>query len=88
MITLISPGFFIAADRAGSLDEAIGQEAIAGGTVQLFDLMFHDIPALIDLPENSLDDLRLSGSRGSTEIVEPDIEPPVDVAMDDKIMVA
>ena len=50
--------------------------------------MFIDIPRLVDFVEDVLDDLGLQRGAGAPEVVERDVEPLVDVAVDGVVAVA
>ena len=54
LITLITSGLFVTADRAGSLDETISQETLALVAVDLLDLLLYQLVLFMQALENTL----------------------------------
>ena len=87
LITLVSPSPFISAVRTSSGHISICKESLALWAVELLRLFFCYISMVVHFGEDVLDDLSLERSAGTSEVVEGDVEPLVDVTMDSVVMV-
>ena len=87
-IALVAAGTLASAVGTLSLNEAVGQEAAALGTVELLDLAFGDVSMLINLAEDRLYDLGLLLGAGASEVIEGNVEPFIDITVYGMIMIA
>ena len=87
-IALIAAGTLASAVGTLSLNEAVGQEAAALGTVELLDLAFGDVSMLINLAEDRLYDLGLLLGAGASEVIEGNVKPFIDITVYGMIMIA
>jgi hypothetical protein len=88
IVALVSPCPRGTAMRAGALYEAVGKETVTIWAIELFQLMFADIPRIVDFLEYLLDDFGLLFGTGTSEIIEGNIEPRVDITVNCMVTVA
>ena len=88
VFALISPGIIISAVGTGSPDKAIRQKALTARTVELFDAAFFYVALPVAAPEDGLDNIGLFRGGSAAELVKGDVEPFVDIVVDNKIAVA
>src|SRR6056297_3053360 len=88
MLTLITPGIFVAAVRTGAPYKAIGQKAPAAVTIQLLDSRLADIPVGIHLPKNILYNFSLFRTRCAAEMIKINMKPLINIVVHHKIAVA
>ena len=88
LVALISSCILVGAQRALSLDEAIGQEGVVCFAVGLDGCLFLQEAVLVEFCEDVLSNVCLLGGGGATEDVEANVEPLVDFCVQFVVLVA
>ena len=86
--TLIPPGIPVIAVGAGSLHVTIRQEAAVVFAVELLHAALGDETRLVHFPEKVLHHLGLHRAAGTTEMIEFNFEPPVNIPMNRMVPIA
>lgn len=82
LITLVSPGIGKLAERTCSYDEPISKPKIAILAVTLGHFLLGGSFLFVDIEEYLLGDFGVPLGAGPAEVVEPDVEPLIDLRMD------
>lgn len=88
LVALVSSCILVTAQRALSLDEAIGQERVVCFAVRLHCCLFLQEAVVVELCEDVLSNLGLLGGRSAAEDVEANVEPFVDLCVKLVVLVA
>jgi hypothetical protein len=88
LVALVSSCILVGAQRAFSLDEAIGQEGVVCFAVGLDGCLLLQEAVLVEFCEDVLSNVCLLGGGGATEDVEANVEPFVDLCMQFVVLVA
>lgn len=88
LVALISSCILVAAQRALSLDETIGQEGVVCFAVRLNCCLFLQEAILVEFCEDVLSNVCLLGGGGTTEDVEANVEPFVNLCVQFVVLVA
>lgn len=88
LVALISSCILVGAQRAFSLDEAIGQEGVVCFAVRLGGFLLLQEAVLVEFCENVLGNVCLLGGRSATEDIEANVEPFVDLCVQLVVFVA
>jgi hypothetical protein len=81
LVALVSSCILIGAQWTLSLDEAVGQEGVVGFAVRLDGCLFLQEAVLVKFCEDVLGDLCLLVGGRTTENVEANVEPFVDLSV-------
>lgn len=88
LVALVAPGVVVVALGTRPLDEAVRQEGVVLLAVGLLRRPLLEVVALVQLEEDVLHNLRLLLRRRAAKVVEPDLEPVVNLLVLDVELVA
>ena len=88
LVALITSRILVGAQRALSLNKAVGQEGVVCFAVRLDGCLFLQEAVLVEFCENVLSNVCLLGGGSATENVEANVEPFVDFCVQLVVLVA
>ena len=88
LVALITSCVLVGAQRALSLNKAVGQEGVVCFAVRLDGCLFLQEAVLVEFCENVLSNVCLLGGGSATENVEANVEPFVDFCVEFVVLVA